>query len=185
VRARPTRALSAELSRAGAAALTYPDVGATAAAIAGDLPGGYHHLRHRMALGSGPEMLDRAEAALLQWRAQSGAGLAVAAAGPVAPDRTVVLGLGRPLALVIPCRVVWTLHEEHRRGFAYGTLPGHPESGEESFVLAPDADGVVWLTISAFTRPGNLAVRLLGPAGRTIQRYYVSRYARAIRRAVS
>jgi uncharacterized protein (UPF0548 family) len=31
----------------------------------------------------------------------------------------------------VPCRVVYVLDEPERRGFAYGTLPGHPESGEE------------------------------------------------------
>lgn len=175
-----TRALPAELRRAGSAALTYPEVGATA----GALPADYQHLQHRLLLGHGPEVLDRAEVALLAWEAQSGAGLTVAADGPVEQDRTVVLGLGRPLALVIPCRVVWTLHTEHRRGFAYGTLPGHPETGEECFVLEHAADGEVWLTITAFTRPGNLLVRSLGPVGPLIQRFYVRRYAAAIRQSV-
>lgn len=176
-----TRALPAELRRAGSAALTYPEVGATA----GALPGDYQHLEHRLLLGHGPEVLDRAEAALLTWQAQSGAGLTVAADGPVEQDRTVVLGLGRPLSLVIPCRVVWTLHTQSRRGFAYGTLPGHPETGEESFVVEHAANDEVWLTITAFTRPGNLLVRSLGPVGPAIQQFYVQRYATAIRRSVS
>ncbi len=181
MRFRLTRALPAELRGAATAALTYPDVGATA----GSLPAGYAHLRHREFLGAGPGVLDRAEAALLTWQAQSGAGLAVASDGAVAEGRAVVLGLGRPLCLVIPCRVVWTLQEERRRGFAYGTLPGHPESGEESFVLELGTDDAVHLTITAFTRPGNVGIRLLGPVGPAIQRFYVRRYARAIRRAVS
>ena len=176
-----TRALPADLRRAAAAALTYPEVGATA----GALPVDYQHLQHRLLLGHGPEVLDRAETALLTWQAQSGAGLTVATDGPVEQGRTVVLGLGRPLALVIPCRVVWTLHTEDRRGFAYGTLPGHPETGEECFVVEHAANGEVWLTITAFTRPGNLLVRSLGPVGPAIQRFFVRRYAAAIRRCVS
>lgn len=181
MRFRLIRGLRTELRRASTAPLTYPDVGATA----GDLPTGYAHLRHRLLLGHGSAVLDRAEGALLQWQAQSGAGLTVAAEGPVEANRTVVLGLGRPLSLVIPCRVVWTLHTERRRGFAYGTLPGHPESGEECFVLEHAANDEVWLTIAAFTRPGDVVVRALGPVGPMIQRYYVRRYARAIRRCVS
>lgn len=180
MRLRLTRALRAELTQAGAASLTYPEVGATA----DGLPAGYAHLRHRLLLGHGSAVLDRAEAALLRWQAQSGAGLVVATDGPVEPDRTVVLGLGRPVSLVIPCRVVWTLRTERRRGFAYGTLPGHPESGEECFVLEHRADDEVWLTIAAFTRPGDVVVRALGPLGPLIQRFYVRRYARAIRRSV-
>lgn len=180
VRVRLTRALPAELRRAAAAALTYPEVGATAK----ELPADYQHLQHRLLLGHGPEVLDRAEAALLEWRAQRGTGLTVVADGPVEEGRTAVLGLARPLSLVIPCRVVWTLHTQARRGFAYGTLPGHPETGEEAFVVEHTANGEVWLTITAFTRPGNLLVRSLGPVGPAIQRFYVRRYATAIRRCV-
>ncbi|WP_051098527.1 DUF1990 family protein [Sporichthya polymorpha] len=181
MRLHPARSLRTALARAESDTFTYPDVGATA----GDLPAGYHHLHHRVRVGAGPDALDRAEAALTTWHAQSGSGLVVAADGPVAEGRTVVLGLGRPLSLVIPCRVVWTLHEPDRRGFAYGTLPGHPESGEESFVLTPDDDGSVWLTITAFTNPGNALVRALGPGGRAIQTFFVRRYGAAIRRSVS
>ncbi|HUR75866.1 MAG TPA: DUF1990 domain-containing protein [Sporichthya sp.] len=175
------RRLAVELERARSAELTYPDRGATA----GELPAGYRHLAHRIRMGSGADVLDRAEAALLNWRAQSGSGMALAVDGPAVPDRTVVLGLGRPLALVIPCRVVWCLHTERRRGFAYGTLPGHPVAGEECFVLELDADDQVWLSIRAFSRPGARLVRWVGPLGRAVQRLFVRRYAAAIRRSVS
>lgn len=177
----PVRRLAAHLDRARTAELTYPERGATS----GDLPAGYRHLAHRLRVGQGSDGLDRAEQALFAWRAQTGAGMALAVDGPVAPDRTVVLGLGRPLTLVIPCRVVWTLREERRRGFAYGTLPGHPVIGEESFVLELDASDQVWLSIRAFSRPRHTLVSLLGPAAPAIQRFFVRRYAAAIRRTVS
>jgi uncharacterized protein (UPF0548 family) len=35
-----------------------------------------------------------------------------------------------------PCRVIYTITEPRRKGFAYGTLPGHPESGEEAFTIS-------------------------------------------------
>lgn len=52
-------------------------------------------------------------------------------------ERALVLpGVGAgPLRLRAPCRVVYTVTESRRRGFAYGTLPGHPECGEEAFVI--------------------------------------------------
>ena len=74
-------------------------------------------------------------------------------------DVTVSLGL-----LKAPCRVVWTLEEPRRAGWAYGTLPGHPECGEESFVVDRTGDGTVWLTITAFSRPAQV-VRAGGRAG--------------------
>ncbi len=47
------------------------------------------------------------------------------------------MGIG-PLALRSPVRVVQVIDEADRRGFADGTLPGHPESGREAFVLQRD-----------------------------------------------
>jgi uncharacterized protein (UPF0548 family) len=113
----------------------------------------------------------------------SGAGLTVAADGPAEVGRTVVLGLGRPMSLIFPCRVVWTVDEEHRRGFAYGTLPGHPECGEESFVVERDGAGEIWLEITAFSRPGGAALRFTGPANDAAQAFFLRRYARALSRA--
>jgi uncharacterized protein (UPF0548 family) len=45
------------------------------------------------------------------------------------------------------------IDEENRRGFAYGTPPGHPEQGEEAFVVALREDGQVTFTVTAFSRP--------------------------------
>jgi uncharacterized protein (UPF0548 family) len=39
--------------------------------------------------------------------------------------------------------------EPGRRGFAYGTLPGRPETGEEAFVVEKTNDDV-YLVIRAF-----------------------------------
>jgi uncharacterized protein (UPF0548 family) len=111
-----------------------------------------------------------------------GAGLAVAADGPAEVDRTVVLCLGRPVGIVIPCRVVYVVEEPNRRGFAYGTLPGHPEQGEEAFVVELADDDSVWLTITAFSRPGSRLVRWSGPLGRAAQSFATKRYVRALTR---
>lgn len=179
MRVRWTRSLRAVLAELHAAPLSYPEHGATA----GALPPGYGHLRRRSRVGGGPGALERAADALYGWRMHSGAGLVVAADGPAEVGRTVVLGLGRPLSLVLPCRVVWRIDEEHRRGFAYGTLPGHPEYGEESFVLERDREGAIWLDVTAFSRPGNAVVRVAGPANLAAQALFVRRYARALARA--
>jgi len=58
------------------------------------------------------------------------------------PVGTVVLrrwGLG-PLSLRIPCRVLEVVDEPERQGLGYGTLPGHPETGQESSLLERLAD---------------------------------------------
>jgi hypothetical protein len=79
-----------------------------------------------------------------------------------------------------PVRVIYVIDEPHRKGFAYGTLPGHPESGEEAWVLHYAEDGSIWLTIRAFSRPSAFKWWLVYPVLRIAQRMYTRRYERAL-----
>ena len=45
--------------------------------------------------------------------------------------------------IVAPCRVVYVTTEPGQFGFAYGTLQGHPEHGEEAFHVTKQGDGTV------------------------------------------
>jgi hypothetical protein len=75
------------------------------------------------------------------------------------------------------CRVVEVVDEPDRFGFAYGTLPHHPEAGEESFVVIRDpATDQVRLEITAYSRPTARLAKLGGPVGRAFQRFMASRY---------
>jgi uncharacterized protein (UPF0548 family) len=67
------------------------------------------------------------------------------------------------------CRVLEVVATGRTIGFSYGTLPGHPEVGEESFILTHRDDDQVEFTLRAFSRPGVWYVRLSGPLGRAIQ----------------
>lgn len=158
---------------------TYAERGATRAA----LPPGYDHVIRDEPLGTGRAAFDRAVHGLLGWRMHAGAGMRVTACRATAePGAVVVLGVGwGPLRLPVPCRVVYAVDETDRRGFAYGTLPGHPERGEESFVVRWCADGEVRFAIRAFSRPATLLARAGGPATRTVQRIFTDRYVRALR----
>lgn len=51
------------------------------------------------------------------------------------------------------CRIVYTVEEPSRFGFAYGTLPGHIERGEELFLVEMAPDGAVFYEIRAFSLP--------------------------------
>lgn len=118
----------------------------------------------------------------MSWQVQTRAGLRVAASAPeIVPGAVCVMTFGpAPFALTIPCRVVYTISDTDERGFAYGTLPGHPESGEEAFVLRRAADGGVEFTITAFSRPATLLARIGGPATRAVQHVMTRRYLRAL-----
>jgi uncharacterized protein (UPF0548 family) len=90
-----------------------------------------------------------------------------------------VLRVG-PLSIGAPVRVVYVVDLPDRKGFGYGTLPGHPESGEESWMLEHSDDGSVWLTIRAFSRPSTSLWWLVYPALRIAQTVYTRRYERAL-----
>ncbi len=154
---------------------SYAPVGATAT---GDTPAGFRHVEVSTAVGRGDAAFDHAVETLMTWRMHAGAGLRVAASSDRVHEGAVVRCRLGPLQ--IPCRVVWVLDEQDAQGFGYGTLPGHPEAGEESFVVTR-AEGVVTLRVTAYSRPGLTVTRLAGPVGRWGQRVMIGRYAGAVR----
>lgn len=99
----------------------------------------------------------------------------------VAPGDSVwlVFKLG-PLRLKEPVRVVYVIDEPGRKGFAYGTLPGHPLSGEEMFVVDLEDDGSVWLTIRSLSRPAPGKWTVVAPILSLIQRVLRRRYFAAL-----
>ncbi|MEV0896097.1 DUF1990 domain-containing protein [Actinoplanes sp. NPDC049802] len=156
------------------AKLTYAEVGATQKA---PLPPGYKHVRRDVEIGAGPEVFERAVTALSHWRMHRAAGFDVRAAGPAAPGLPVLLRFG----VTAPVRVVYLVDQPDRCGFAYGTLPGHPECGEEAFVVHLTGSGRVRFRITAFSRPATLLARLGGPLTSLAQEYVTNRYVSALR----
>jgi uncharacterized protein (UPF0548 family) len=161
--------------------VTYPEVGAT---LRGELPPGYSHLRVRVPVG-GPEAFATAVWAVTTWRMHRAAGLFVEAErarpGLRITGRLNLLGGTPRLGFRVPCEVVDVVDEPGRGGFVYGTLPGHPERGEEAFVVEV-ADGQTWLTVTAFSRPALWFTRAAGPLVPLLQRGYAHRLAAALRR---
>jgi uncharacterized protein (UPF0548 family) len=85
------------------------------------------------------------------------------------------------------CRIAYVVEESderHRYGFAYGTLPGHAERGEESFTVEWNKqDDTVWYDILAVSKPGALAT--LGYAyARRLQKRFARESMEAMKRAV-
>jgi uncharacterized protein (UPF0548 family) len=171
------------IARYAGAPFTYAEVGAT---LDGAMPPGYHHLLREAPLGTGRDAFMRASNALMRWDMHRGSHLRVAGLGPAAQGETVLLGLAAlGVALVVPCRVVYVIDEPSRQGFGYGTLPGHPEQGEESFVVSLAPDDRVGLTITAFSRPGHPLIRAAGPVGRAVQSRMTTSYQRALQRVLA
>jgi uncharacterized protein (UPF0548 family) len=164
-----------KLTDLAALPLTYSEVGATA----GPLPAGYHHVQKSAVIGRGRSRFEDAADKGMRWGMLRGAGLRVEATTEVvAVGSEVIVHLGPVRA---PCRVVYIVDESDRRGFAYGTLPGHAESGEERFVVRynPPTDEV-YADVLAFSRHATWWSRLGSPVTSVAQRVVTARYLRAL-----
>ncbi len=133
------------------ARLSYPEVGAT---LGPELPAGYHHDRHRVVVGRGGRAFQRAVTGLRRWEAHAAAGATVRPVDPPIAIGTDVVLVLRAIAVYViaACRIVAVVDEPARFGFAYGTLPIHPERGEEAFVVERTADDDVVFHVVAFSR---------------------------------
>lgn len=99
----------------------------------------------------------------------------------VRPGDTAILRLGwRALSIREPVRIVQVVEEARTRGFVYGTLPGHPLRGEESFIVEFTDDDAVWLVIRSFSRPANILWWATTPILRVAQLVFLRRYERAL-----
>ena len=85
-----------------------------------------------------------------------------------------------PFSVVAPVRVVYMIDEANKVGFAYGTMDGHPESGEISFIVEKLEDDSVWLTIRSFSQPSTLKYKLVTPYLRYQQAKMTKQYLRAL-----
>ena len=162
------------------APLTYREAGAT---VATALPAGYRHDRASVDVGEGEQAWTRAQDAIRRWEAHRHVGATLTPSEPpLVPETTVIstLKLG-PLFVLAPCRIIYVTTEEDRFGFAYGTLPGHPERGEEAFHVVRADDGRVRFEITVFSRPADLFAQMGKPVANLLQRRVTRRYLEGVR----
>ena len=84
------------------------------------------------------------------------------------------IGIG-PIMIPAPCEVITVIDSDREAGFAYGTLAGHPEQGEEAFLVRMTDEGTVVGSVAAFSRPVPWA-SLGGPVMQRAQRIIAKRY---------
>jgi uncharacterized protein (UPF0548 family) len=149
---------------------------------------GFRSYERSVRIGEGSTRWDFASQAILRWGVKTRSGFTVRDdTGTSGGGQRVVLGdrfwlfahLG-PLRVSEPVQVVNVIDDPDRKGFAYGTLTGHPISGEEAFLVERRGDGSVWLTIRSIARPPVGIWRAAYPAVLIAQRLYRRRYLRAL-----
>lgn len=127
-------------------------------------------------IGQGEECFEKAREAVRSWRVFPDSWAKVYVSEVAQKVGTVVGVVLKHLGFysINPSRVVYVVDEKTKAGFAYGTLPGHAERGEELFQVEWDkeSDNVSY-RIRAYSRPGHLLSLLGYPVVRALQKRFV------------
>jgi uncharacterized protein (UPF0548 family) len=159
--------------------LTYSPVGGS---LDGVVPPALRRHRWSVALPAGT--FDVAVAAILSWAVHREAGLTVTADGPLEVGTNVAMSAPLPIGFVdVTCRVVAVVDEEQRQGFAYGTLPVHPETGEEAFLIVRNEHRVRF-DVQAVSAARHPLARLVPAVADRLQDAAVNRYLSAMTKIV-
>ena len=99
-------------------------------------PGRFRAWRRQVYLGSGEEFWEQSAIALLRWEVKTRSGFRISPQDKVRSGAKprIIVPLG-PVSIREPVEVVDVVERGDVAGFAYRTLPGHPVSGEEAFIL--------------------------------------------------
>jgi uncharacterized protein (UPF0548 family) len=166
---------------------SYVEVGASKQGA----PAAYNLDHNRIKLGEGPQAFALARRAMQNWQMFN-----LGWVGVLQQDAPIEVGT---CALVIvrhfgfyslnASRIVYLLDEEapvKKYGFAYGTLEGHAERGEERFSIEWNPqDNSVYYDLLAFSRPRHALARLGYPLSRMLQKRFASDSKQAMFAAVN
>ena len=169
------------MDRLRSAELSYAPAGMTALP---EVPPGMQAMNDSVLLGYGPACFGRARTALMEWQTHRLTWLRLHADGPPRVGQTVLLeAFFGPLTWVFGCRVVAVTDSPAVYAYTYGTLPGHPECGEERFQVDFHADQRVTFSLRAYSRPAGPLMRVVQPLATLAQRAGSKAYLRNMRRS--
>lgn len=153
----------------------------------GELPAGYAANHGRIKLGHGATAFNKAVEALRSWKMFDLGWASVCwPDAPIEVGTTVAVLAGHfGFWSLHPARIVFLVDDDdarmRRSGFAYGTLQGHGEKGEETFVIEwHHADDSVWYDLRSFSRPGQLLPTLGHPIARMLQKRFARESTQAM-----
>lgn len=155
--------------------------------------------RLEQTLDLGPaELFPLAREAVLTWKLQESAGVIARPVRRVHVGQVVKLWLnptwpsaprrwrGRDLVLPVgSCIVLEVIDEEARAGFIYRTLPGHLESGEQTFLVSIGTDGRLGVSITSESVPGHPLLKTAAPMSVAAQRMMARRYVAGLKRMLA
>jgi uncharacterized protein (UPF0548 family) len=136
---------------------------------------GFDNDHNFVVLGKGETLWQTAKMTLQHWQQFPATWTKIEPLAPLQKGEVVAV-LFRIFGIwfVNAARIVYTFDDDNRYGFAYGTLPGHIEKGEECFWIERNAAGEVSYHIRAFSKPAYWMVWLGYPVARYYQRRFVT-----------
>ena len=167
------------------APFSYEEVGTVARGV---VPPGFVEDHNRVRLGQGADAFRIATRAIRAWTMFALDWIEVRP-----PDAPIAVGTAVAIVArsfgawtVNPARIVAVIDENggpvDRFGFAYGSLPGHAESGEEQFSVEwRRDDDSVWYDLHGISKPGRWFTQLAVPLTRRVQK----RFARESKAAMA
>jgi uncharacterized protein (UPF0548 family) len=154
----------------GALAFSYSQVGMTRSGA----PHGFVVDHHRIELGRGDAVWERARHAVRTWTMFDLGWVELHTRDAPIRVGTTVAVLAHSLGLwtLNATKIVYVVDEPRSFGFAYGTLPDHAERGEERFLVERDLAGVVTYDVLAYSRPEQFLAKLAQPWVRRMQKRF-------------
>lgn len=138
-------------------------------------------------IGTGIDAFESAKAAFRQWKMFDLNWVTLHSTDtPISEGEIVVIEIRHfGFFSLNAAKIVYTIDEWDRFGFAYGTLAEHGEIGEERFSVRLDrkTKEVVY-DLYAFSRPGHTLAKLAYPLTRKLQKRFVYDTQQAMLRAV-
>lgn len=184
---KPTsEAIDRFLGRAATTDYSYSKVGATRTEQT--IHESVYNVDHnQIVIGSGLEEFGKAKNAITFWRMFDMPWVELCWPNtPIEEGRTVAI-LIRHFGFysLNAARIVYTIEEPDRFGFAYGTLEDHGESGEERFSVRLDEEtGDVVYDLYAISQPKHFLAYLGYPLTRILQKRFAADSKQAMFRAV-
>ena len=136
---------------------------------------GYDNDENKVYLGKGEAVWENAKIALKAWKQFPSPWTKVY-------PNTTKFEVGNTVVVLIKlfgvwwvnaARIVYTFDNDRQFGFAYGTIKGHLESGEELFLIERNDAGEIYYRIKAFSKPAVWFVWFGYPVARFYQKKFV------------
>ncbi len=137
---------------------------------------GYDNDHNKILLGQGELVWNKAKAAISSWQQFPQPWTKIYNNTTPLEEGNIVTVLFKLFGIwwLNPAKIVYAFDEENRFGFAYGTLHGHVEKGEECFWIDRDESGDIFYHIKAFSKPMFWGAKLIYPIARRYQRKFVT-----------